>query len=63
MTPLNIAVTALMALGIVSGAVVANAPEAFAYIWVLKAAAVSFTGVAALLMNPSSVKSPGQASR
>lgn len=53
MTPLNAAVSALMALGIVTGAVVANAPEAFAYIWVLKAAAVSFTGVAALLMNPA----------
>jgi hypothetical protein len=53
MNPTHIATFALMALGIVSGAVVANVPEAFPYLWALKAATVSFTGVAGLLMNPT----------
>lgn len=52
MTPVNIAVFTLMAIGIVSGAVVANAPETFPYLWMVKTATVSFTGLAGLLMNP-----------
>lgn len=54
MNPINIAVFTLMALGIATGAVVANAPEAFPYLWIVKAATVSFTGIAGLLMTPRS---------
>ena len=43
----------LMAAGIISGAVVSNAPEALPFLWLLKAATVSFTGVAGLLMHPT----------
>jgi len=41
----------LMALSIVSGAIVANAPDTFPYLWYYKAATVSFTGVAGLLLH------------
>jgi hypothetical protein len=41
----------LSALGIVSAAVVANAPDTLPYLWEIKAATVSFTGVAGLLIH------------
>ncbi len=41
----------LMAASVVTGAIVANAPDTFPYLWEIKAATVSFTGVAGLLLN------------
>ncbi len=52
----KIAVIVLMAFGIISGAFIANAPEGFPLLWVIKAAAVSFTGIAGLLLNPGTPK-------
>lgn len=41
----------LMAAGIVSGAIVMNAPDTFPFLWEFKAAMVSFVGVGGLLLN------------
>ncbi len=41
----------LMAASVVTGAVVANAPDTLPYLWEWKAATVSLTGVAGLLLN------------
>ncbi len=53
MTPVKIAVFTLMSIGITAGALVANAPDAFPYMWELKSLTVAATGIAALFMNPA----------
>lgn len=45
------AVLVLMALGLIGAAVIANAPDALPYIWEIKAATASVTGIAALMMK------------
>jgi hypothetical protein len=53
----NYLTVGLGAAGIVAGSFVMNAPDVFPYLWVLKAVAMSFAGIAIYLMNPMSHQS------
>jgi hypothetical protein len=41
-----------MALAVIAGAITANAPAGFVFLWQLKAATAGLTGLAALFLKP-----------